>query len=446
MLLPDFAPATTTELGLAVSLHEQVADELDAAGHIVLTSAVVRTVIGSSIDSCFDDEACPMTPLQGLPARLAVMVRIVRDVDRVLVQVAVYDESSMQPIDTHQLVWNDGEDLPVVQEIVAMLAGISGDLPPVSGALLVEASTLVSGATVGALDGGDSSSPKPIVDGEPDEQTTSPLDAEEQNAETPTGKPDSAMDPNREGADSRFLVGVRKAFIQSGMDLHSWMASKAPHGGRLILELRGGVGIGDVDRHADAHVTITADGARGWYQEGPNGGTRVRGAMFIGYAPSAWLDIGVVGGLQYGEKTLVSGWTNQVTGHSENGVASAQAVQLYVSPQVRTYLVPSGLIKPFVAVRLELRAFDRLKIVDSEEVNYPDPAGGLFFGPGFAAGMNIDPDPMVGLFVEGSYTHHLGLRSGPAQNDVTNRPSDAADGPTGLGFSVGVVGGVQFRL
>ena len=58
----------------------------------------------------------------------------------------------------------------------------------------------------------------------------------------------------------------------------------------------------------------------------------------------------------------------------------------------------------------------------------------------------VDPSPTVGLFVEAGYTAHFGIRSSFAENDVSIRPDDVAAPTPFKKHTVGIVGGVQFRL
>jgi hypothetical protein len=78
LLVPDFTPASTSEFSLAFLLQDRVIASLEGAGHVVLTSDVVRPRVGAVVDACADTPACPIEPLRALPARVAVVVRIER--------------------------------------------------------------------------------------------------------------------------------------------------------------------------------------------------------------------------------------------------------------------------------------------------------------------------------------------------------------------------------
>jgi hypothetical protein len=197
-------------------------------------------------------------------------------------------------------------------------------------------------------------------------------------------------------------------------------------------------------------VRFTDEANYGWYQEGPSSAARVRGSFFLGYAPTASFDFGVSGGLQYGYKVLVSGWSDETSGSQDTGTNwgqdTAQAVQFYIQPRARFYMLWVGPVKPYAVAGFETRIFDSLKIADSDLVDYPDPSGGVFFGPLVGLGVMVDPSPAVGLFVEGTYVAHFGTRAGFAQNDVSFRPEEVATPEPFKKHTIGIVGGVQFRL
>ena len=246
----------------------------------------------------------------------------------------------------------------------------------------------------------------------------------------------------------RHLAGAEKAFRNAQRDPRDWLFQAMPHGGRVVFEVRGGVGMGDVDRIADSRVDVNASNQpqSDWFQEGPAAATRPRGALFIGYAPLAYLDLGVVGGLQYGNKLLTTGWTQNGVEVDTSAQQRVQAVQFYVQPRLRIYLAPTGPVKPYVFGHAELRVFDSFDIQSGGMLQYPEPPGGLMFGGGGGGGLMFDPGPMIGLFAEGAFTAHAGTRAAPAEPPGGVRPSSVAALPGADGYTIGVVGGLQFRI
>jgi hypothetical protein len=90
---------------------------------------------------------------------------------------------------------------------------------------------------------------------------------------------------------------------------------------------------------------------------------------------------------------------------------------------------------------------DRYQIDQPPTLTYPVPGAALIPGWIGGGGMMIDPGPIVGVFAEGSYTRHFGVRSQPLEYGqgapwpYEYTPIDA----TGA-LTVAVTGGIQFRL
>jgi len=149
--------------------------------------------------------------------------------------------------------------------------------------------------------------------------------------------------------------------------------------------------------------------------------------------------------LQYGKRTLDSGWSDP-SGGGRQSEDTVQAVQFDIQPRLRLYPVRTGVAKPYLAVGVGIRVFDGWRIQEVQNVSYAQPPGGASVGPAGAVGLLIDPAPIVGLFVEGGVVKHMGLRAIHAQNDPALRPSGAPAPEEPSGYTIGVVGGVQFRL
>ena len=192
-------------------------------------------------------------------------------------------------------------------------------------------------------------------------------------------------------------------------------------------------------------VALAFDGqnASEWFHEGPTVGQGIRGGLYVGYAPSAWFDIGVGVGLQYGAKSLTTGYSD-VNGETSTGSDSVTALQFFVQPKVRLYALPFGPVKPFLGVGAEIRMFDPYDIIDPPAVNYPNPPGGVFAGPQFSGGLLFDAGPVVGFFAEASYSMHMGSRAAAAK--IGTAPANAPAPPAGQGYTLNFIGGAQFRI
>lgn len=444
ILVPDFTPGTTSEFGLAFMLHERVVEALHDDGHVVLTGDAVSPLVGPLV-ACADEAGCPYDALQQLPARWALVVRIERRDGNLTAIVQLYEKSGASPIDKATLIVTPGKEQDFGAAVVGMLDGAVTDLGPTPSSELAKARALLSAPTpVGT--------PPDRVAGDPIPPHATHSPPEDLDAKTPPGPkaPASATltvpeKLDKAGLKPRHIVGCKGSFGEWDGPPLEWLYKNAPHAGRFTVEVRGGLAIGDVDRHADVLLALDNDLAiqTAWFQEGPVSQKRPRGALYLGYAPTTWLDLGTVLGLQYGHRTLTTGFT--VDGSPGNSADSeVQAVQVWFQPIARFYFVPMGPIKPYVFVGADIRAFDHYKIAPSGNLTFPEPPAGVVPGPNGGAGLLVDPGPIVGFFAEGSYTQHLGVRAVAAESGT--RPPDAPSPPGYTGHTIAITGGVQFRL
>lgn len=438
LLVPDFTPGTTSEFSLAFMLQEAVNTALTEDGHVVLTSDRVAAKVGG-LDACADTEGCPYDALQRLPARLAVVVRVERREGTVVAEVELFDNTAPTPMDTRTVRVDSGREAGFAGMVVAMVDAAIEDLGPGPAGNLSAARALLASAPAPVA-----TTPKPV----PTKVVPPPV--VETPVETPT-PPGGTVAERLAKADlePRHIVGVKKSFETTELTPLAWLYSKTPHSGRLIVEIRGGLGIGDTDRHADLRVALenTDDGlvqVADWYQEGPQVNRRLRGELYVGYAPTAALDIGAQLGLQYGHRSVSTGFTIDGEQNVQPQSDEVQAVQFAIKPIVRVYPVAIGIAKPFLYAGADLRIFDNYKIEPAENLVFPEPIGGLIPGVIGGGGIMIDPGPIVGFFLEGSYTRHFGVRAGPAGQGtpIGNTPT----APDGDHQTIGVTAGVQFRL
>lgn len=455
LLVPDFTPASTTEFGLAFLLQDKIISGLRDQGHIVLDNASATPVVGDSIVSCADVPGCPFAALQQLPARAAVVGRVARNADgQVTVYVAAYEQGDSRPVDSRDFIVQGGDEDAITREVVIMVDDMLSLLGPAPADQLMAAVELIEAADApqepavvapqppnGGLTG-------PIVDPVPPSPTGPVADPVRPPPPAPALDYENApIEDLLEGSvlAPRHLVGLQWHFRKAEQDPRTWYRRNMPHAGRVIVELRGGLGIGDVDRHADVRVAVAFDGQNGseWLQEGPVPGQGVRGGLFFGYAPTAWVDLGAGVGLQYGKKGLTTGYST-TEGTTSTGDDDVTALQLYINPRVRFYPLPFGPVKPFIGGGAEFRMFDPYDIIDPEGIDYPNPPGGGYGGPQAFGGLLIDAGPVVGLFAEAAYSVHLGNRAAAAKLGTT--PDDAPPAPEGQGSTLNLIGGLQFRI
>jgi hypothetical protein len=242
--------------------------------------------------------------------------------------------------------------------------------------------------------------------------------------------------------------GAEEHLQKSGLDPRDWVYKVSPHAGRVIIEIRGGVGNGDVDRVADLRIGIS-DGEQisSWYQESPAVASRARGGLYFGYAPVTAVDVGVLFGIQYGFRALTTGWSNGGPTEFEetiSDVSIVQAAQGYIQPRVRAYVVHLGPLKPFVLLGADFRVLDKYDLQQPDGLEYPSPPAATYPGILGGGGLMLDPSPIIGVFLESTYSQYFGYRAAVSQSGEW--VGFVPDVPTYGQNAVAVTAGLQFRL
>lgn len=464
VLLPDFTPGTVSEFGLASLMQQTTAEALTRAGHVVLRTEAVRGIVGeNALDACFDEDTCPRTALGKLPARYAIVVRVRRDGQKVFADIRLHEQTGIRPLEEITVEVVPGEEDEIGRKAADLVDEMAKVMGPADARDLLAAAKIIAAFEEGSAEPDtpdpipDPVEPDPPADPDPPAIVTGPKPPPPDPQPDPDPRPTPIEDLDLTTAEGlaqaldgtnyakRHLVGVRDNFVESGLDVRAWAARRTPHAGRTIIEVRGGVGIGDVDRLAQVRTTVAGGEQTQWFREGPTSATRVRGGLFVGYAPTAWIDVGALMGLQYGERELDSGWSDDAGG-GETSLDSVEAVQFYLQPRLRFYPVRMGPVKPYVAAGADLRFFDQWRIKPVDGVEYGEPPGGMVPGALVAGGLLIDPSPIVGFFFEASYAPNFGPRSQAAQLPGVDVPAGAPIIVEGDGRVIGLVGGLQFRL
>jgi len=449
VLVPDFTPGTTSEFSLAFLLQERVIESLSSAGNLVLTGEIVESTVGPLI-ACADVPSCPVNELRKLPARLALVVRVSRKEGAVSAEYRIFDRASGEVKDSGSLPIPPGQEQDAVSKLVTAVEAQTEELGPIHSESVTSAQTMITEWERSKLPF-ESPVTLPVEPPkDPPKEEPPELPPEDPPAKPPELELVSDLEKRltEAGLQPRHIVGARKSFNKTKLPPRKWFFRNTPHAGRLIIEVRGGIGLGDVDRAADVRAYgALNDGvwtqSGDWFQEGPRKNLRVRGGIYLGYAPTTYFDVGTVIGVQYGQKTLTTAYYDgNTSGEISTDVVSA--VQLYAQPQVRFTIVPLGAVKPYLYVGADLRIFDGYKIVDPPDVDYPEPPFGFVPGPMGGGGICFDPSPIVGICFDGAYTRHFGIRADAAQ--AGDMPPDAPEAPRGTFGTVGVTGGVQFRL
>ena len=257
-------------------------------------------------------------------------------------------------------------------------------------------------------------------------------------------------------ADERTRMGVPwgdyAKYKDSGLDEKAWLQKAQVHAGHAYLEVAGGFAMGDVDRGYGVRVAIDGEyqntAVSSWAGSGTSAsGGGPTGRIAVGYTPTWYLDTSVAFGLQGGQKHLNVGWYCGdlcKDAEAETDYPSVDATQLVIEPRARVLPLATGLVKPYGLVGLNLSIYDAFHIPDeNNDVNYPDAAGGVSFGPTVGAGVMIDPVSPVSILVEVPFTIVA------ADGSTSSTDSSLPLTPTTLehsGWVLRLTAGVQVRL
>lgn len=450
VFLPDFTPATGDEFNTAVTLQKLVNDQLLADGFIVLTSSVVGPVVGTeNIASCALRAGCPTNVLPQVPARIAVVVQIQRVGGSLVGNVDLYENGVASPSQRLYLPIAVGGEAVFSDDVLRETRTLLLKMGPGDEQLVTKAAQWIAGqAGPGLVTAPPAPAPAPApvpaaVPGTPPKRF---------DGSTPHEGDLTAILENS-GVTKRHLVGAEGAFRRSGLHPRDWVYRATPHAGRLTFEIRAGMSFGDVDRLAMVRVeTQNGEETNAWFQEGPVPGRRTRGEIFIGFAPATMFDFGILAGLQYGRRGISTGIVvldaeGNVDKEDIAELEDIQAVTFYLQPRIRGYLVPLGPLKPYLTTGADFRFFDGYHLEQPPDLAYPAPSGG--FMPGWIGGVGllIDPGPIVGFFAEGTYIQHFGALSAGRVEEIGGPwPHEFEPLEETTGITLGVVGGVQFRL
>jgi len=478
LFVPSFTANTPNEASLAETLERAVINRLRDDGHVVIDDEVAGTVVAPvAFARCAVLPTCPGEVLPQLPARFSVVARIDKLSDgTILGHVEYYQVSTpaaLRIIDT--AVAKDGV-AAFADEVARNTNAIVEETGPSTDAMRKEARALIASARPGVVPK-PAPAASPAAPEPPPEPPPTPAAPPSGYAELPVAppappppddpEPTPIVGPRGDGSEPhtapiaelidgtgvkrRYLVGAEGHFKRSGLDPRDYLYEATPHAGRVTIEVRAGFGSGDINRRARLRAELIDDEqTRSWYREGPDTGQSFRGEFVLGYAPVTVLDIGMLVGLQYGERIVNTG-TYAITSSTAQVVRQSDgrqtlALNVYLQPRMRLFLVPFGPAKPFVVGGGEFRFIDGYSVA-AGSVTYPTPEPGIVPGAFGGAGMMIDAGPIVGLFAEATYTAHFGPRSVPSEGTRGGQWTYSEDPfPESQRSTVAINGGVQFRL
>jgi hypothetical protein len=462
VLLPHVVAIDPEDVDVAAGLHRVVREVLETDDFVVLEPEDVREVLGEALDVCPPAQrtGCVSVALMGIPVRVGVVVRVERRVEGKVVVVDLVHQGETEPIRSLVLPLVFGEERRIaVQVVLAALdvfEQVGASSPPMVEAArrMAYGPALIHSGPVVVSEEEDLDEEDPL---EADLDEEDPFAEEEELERPPRRALDAEVDvmlgrlddegvPASDELPPRLFAGARGSYEAREGEAGAWYKRHAPHAGRFIVELRGGLAYGDVKRRLltmgalDDQQQLTAV----LWEEGPVQGLGGLFELGLGYAPVTFLEIGVVGGMRFVRDEIAIGYMNEGQTPTFGDLTAFDVVRPYVQPRVRAYPVHLGIAKPFVVVGGRFEFVKAWRFNTGTAQPFPRPPGGVLYGIVSGLGLVVDPVPRLGIVIESTLTYNLGTLSNVrlAGTLVGDPPLP----PAGKGWSLDVVVGLQLRL
>ena len=285
---------------------------------------------------------------------------------------------------------------------------------------------------------------------------------EEQDERGSSRDRDDRAASGRAGNDSeRASMGIPdflyRKYLASGMGAEEWLRAKRVRGRAFSMELQGGIGRGDTDRSYDVRLALddqTLEPLSTYTFDTMLPGQWPQGMLGVGFNPTPWIELSVLGGVQYGQKFLTAGWERY-----ENDTMQSRDTDVYdpvpalaavFEPRLRLYPLMAGIFKPFFTLGYNVRIMDDYQVPDLNTVDYPDSPGRVIHGLTVGTGAMIDIHPRLAIVFDVPLT--LALTGHEERLETSTRmgqiplPCDAEEPPCHWGRLIRFSGGLQVRL
>ena len=278
-------------------------------------------------------------------------------------------------------------------------------------------------------------------------------------ADAPVSEAPSGFDPT---ATARSLGVTKRQFAKyeaSGLSPDAWAAEMRVRSRRFFLELHAGVTMGDVKRRYATRVALQQEGETrfrplGYYQrDAMLTGAAFSTAASLGYTPAWWLEGGLLFGLEFPRKELITGWeaygpdddyADRNPGSEDQVVYQpATALTVLLEPRLRLILASAGRVKPYLLGGYSMRFYDGYETDDLPQVAFPDRSGLVSSGPMAGLGISYDPRHRSSGFIEASGIKFLTpetIDQGEASVSRIPREED------GTGYAISIRAGVTTRF
>lgn len=396
VVLPAYTPQSTSDFGAAEDLTEATRQALSDRGLAYAAALDVSRRVGPSADACWDLRECVELSFERFgDARIAIVGRVGWEDGRLSAMVRFYVHGDTSPVEVIMQPVDPESMDDFTKQLAATAADLLELLPP-----------------------REEPAPVPVVepDPEPDPEphpgpTPEQLEREERHA---------AEDSSRLELERQSLGLPRAAFDrykESGETYPVWSVRNGVRARRGVIEVHFGAGMGDVDRRYDARVWVEQDDRGGlnsqdvYEYETFLQGTALETGMALGYLPTWWLEVGIFGGVQLGQKQLTTGWEQTQEGSDElvdydtRVYDPALAMLGVITPRFRIYAVPTGVVKPYALAGFTARFHDAYSVPDLALIDYPDRAGGISYGPTAGLGVAFDIPGHTMFLIEFPWTY-----------------------------------------
>ena len=446
VLVPTFTPKTMGDFAPSEQLTADTMSALTAEGIDFVTPVEIQRRAGEVADGCAERTDCTTTLWSHFPgSSLAVVGSVTFNEGMLDTRVMFYgpDDASPLEIVARKIGQSDG---PMFAAEIAATAKDLLELVPERDAGVL---------AIAAAPSGDSKSGSGAASGEGQNGT-----GEDAPQSTPAASASADEDERR----TRGLPpALWKRYKASGKSYRDWKDDALVRAGCLIVELHAGAVFGDVERTYDTRVAFDqvddGSGDQNFEQIGSyQYDAFVRGSAFsagasVGFVPLWWLEISVYGGAELGRRKLTTGWEQYYTAEfdddkivdsSSNPYGPVPSTMAVLQPRLRLYTLPSGPVKPYGLVGMQMRFYDAFD--DSQlqgEVDYGAREGGVGLGVTAGGGIAFDaPRGAIG-FIEVPWTHLVSPR--PFEDStgiVRNRPRQELP----AGQTLAIRAGIGFRL
>ena len=421
VLVPEFTPATISDFAISYLVYNSMVETLRARGVDVVDAEEIRARSGQVGDACADFEACPGVLFDDFPARLAVVGRAGQAGDGLDLTVEVYDPANSSPLKTMSEVVDPGAE----DAFYARVADLVQEVLPL------------------------------VAPREPPEDTPPPIDFEPFEPDELKPPPDATFGDDR----AALRVGERgyERYLASGLAPEDWADRVRLRSGMISLEVGAGVGLGNTGRVYDVRVAVDVGAGEDvdlyQYDALASGGS-LQAALGLGYHPTAWLEVGLIAGLQRGDKGLSFGWESydgedlvesfECTGDACGGEPVSTWAGI-IEPRARFLILPTSALKPYGLAGISLRLLDGYQVPESGLVDYPSRPGGTVLDLVVGAGAAYDFTRNVGLFFEIPFGYSVtGASTYTTESSLISAVPEPAE--AGAPYLLRLSAGVQTRF